>query len=108
MLYFEDINNYKAVNEQEQADLLVIKKFISDFKDYSLDRCNPYGHLTASAWVINKSATKVLLNYHNIYKNWGWLGGHADNIPDLLKVSLKEVNEESGLINIRPVLKNPI
>lgn len=108
MMYFDDINNYIPVNEQEEADLKVIKKFINDFNDFSLDRNNIYGHLTASAWVINKSATKILLNYHNIYKNWGWLGGHADNNPDLLNVSLKEVQEESGLSNIIPVLEAPI
>lgn len=108
MLYFEDINSYIPVNEQEEADLMVIKKFINDFKDYALDRNNIYGHLTASAWVINKTGTKVLLNYHNIYKNWGWLGGHADNDKDLLNVALKEVNEESGLKNIIPVYNHPI
>lgn len=108
MMYYDDINNYIPVDEQEESDLNIIKNFINDFKDFSLDRNNLYGHLTSSAWVINKDATKVLLNYHNIYKNWGWLGGHADNIPDLLEVSLKEVREESGIKNITPVLKQPI
>jgi ADP-ribose pyrophosphatase YjhB (NUDIX family) len=35
--------------------------------------------------------------YHNIYKSWSWLGGHADGDPDLLHVALKEVEEESGV-----------
>ena len=41
--------------------------------------------------------------YHNIYDSWAWLGGHADGEEDLLKVALREVREESGVQNSRPV-----
>lgn len=59
--------------------------------------------MTASAWVVNKDRSKILLAYHNIYDSWAWLGGHADGEKDLLKVVLKEVAEESGVKNIKPV-----
>ena len=59
--------------------------------------------MTASAWVVNKDRSKILLAYHNIYDSWAWLGGHADGEKDLLKVALKEVAEESGVKNIKPV-----
>ena len=39
--------------------------------------------------------------YHNIYKSWAWAGGHADGDSNLLHVALKEVNEETGLENIK-------
>lgn len=106
--FIEDINSYDAIIEQEKNDLKIMKKFIKDFPDTCLSRENEYGHFSASAWVVNKERTKVLLNFHNIYKNWGWLGGHADLDDDLLKVALKEVHEESGLKNITPVVDYPI
>ena len=53
--------------------------------------------MTASAWVVNKDRTKVLMVYHNIYNSWSWLGGHADGETDLLKVAVREVKEEAGL-----------
>ena len=40
--------------------------------------------------------------YHRIYDSWAWLGGHADGDHDLLRVALKEVKEESGVV-ARPV-----
>lgn len=34
-------------------------------------------------------------------------GGHADGERDLLKVAVKEVKEESGVVHVRPILDNP-
>ena len=67
------------------------------------DRGNCLAHMTASAWVVNPGRAKVLMVYHNIYKSWSWLGGHADNEQDLLQVAVREVKEESGLARVRPV-----
>lgn len=99
-MYKEDILKYIPTCPQEEKDKKVMVDFINEYGDFSLDRNNLIAHFSASAWVVNKKMDKVLLNYHNIYKNWGWLGGHADKEPDLLKVALKEVKEESGLNNI--------
>lgn len=41
--------------------------------------------------------------YHRLYDSWAWLGGHADGDRDLLAVALREVREESGLTEVRPV-----
>ena len=43
--------------------------------------------------------------YHNIYNSWAWTGGHADGDSDLLHVSLKEAEEETGLKNVNPLTK---
>ena len=53
--------------------------------------------MTASAWVVNKDRSKVLMIYHNIYNSWSWLGGHADGETDLLAVAIREVREEAAL-----------
>ena len=41
--------------------------------------------------------------WHNVYRSWSWLGGHADGDTDLLAVALREAREESGLTQVRPV-----
>ena len=66
-------------------------------------RENTVAHITASAWVVNKDRSKVLMAYHNIYNSWSWLGGHADGETDLLAVAIREVKEEAGISNVRPV-----
>ncbi len=98
----ELINNYKPYNEQEINDKEIMLKFIDDNDNY-LIRDNKIGHFTASAWVINKDKTKVLMIYHNIYNSWAWTGGHADGEEELLQVALREVTEETGIKNIKPI-----
>ena len=68
-----------------------------------LNRSNTSAHMTASAWVVSPDRKEVLMAYHNLYDSWAWLGGHADGEADMLTVALKEVQEESGLKNVRPL-----
>ena len=53
--------------------------------------------------MVSPDRTQVLLAYHNLYDSWAWLGGHADGDRDLPAVALREVREESGLTEVRPV-----
>lgn len=98
----EKIELYKPFNEQEKRDKELILEYMAENPDIFL-RESRLAHMTASAWIVNKERTKVLMAYHNIYNSWSWLGGHADGETDLLKVALREAREESGLRNVRPV-----
>ena len=63
----EQIENYRPYNEQEENDQETIIECINTFKDV-LTRENKICHFTASNWIVNKERTKVLMIYHNIYK----------------------------------------
>ena len=93
---------YIPFNEQEENDKYEILRRIED-GERLYGRDNLSAHFTASAWVVNKEKNKVLMAYHNLYDSWAWLGGHADGEQDLLKVAIKEIQEESGLENVFPV-----
>lgn len=93
---------YAPFNEQEERDRGMILRCLKEERDV-FTRGNDLVHMTASAWIVNESRTKVLMAYHNLYQSWAWLGGHADGEEDLLQVALKEAREESGLQHIRPV-----
>lgn len=97
-----EIEEYKPYNEQEEQDKKVILKYIDTFDDV-LTRNNEFGHFTASAWVVNKDRTKVLMIYHNIYKSWAWTGGHSDGDSNLLNVAIREVKEETGVKDVKPI-----
>ena len=71
------IRRYVPYNEQEEADKALILNWIEKNDDAFL-RDNVVAHMTASAWVVDKDRSKVLMVYHNIYHSWSWLGGHAD------------------------------
>ena len=55
------------------------------------------GHFTASAWLVDRSGTRVLLTHHRKLDRWLQLGGHADGDRDFARVALTEAHEESGL-----------
>lgn len=67
------------------------------------ERSHQFGHLTGSAWVVNKTRTMALLLHHRKLNRWMQPGGHADGDLDLLAVALREAREESGLRSIEPV-----
>ena len=96
------LERYAPFNEQEARDRAVLMGLLRTGQDL-WTRENEAAHLTASAWVVNGDRERVLMAYHNIYDSWAWLGGHADGETDLLAVALREVKEEAGIANVRPV-----
>ena len=98
----EQMEAYHPFNEQEEMDKSLILNWI-ETQDDAFSRDNTVAHMTASAWVVNKDRSRVLMVYHNIYDSWSWLGGHADGETDLLAVAIREVKEEAGISGVRPV-----
>ena len=96
------IKENKPYNEQEERDKILILDWIRN-NENAFSRENTVAHMTASAWVVNRERTRVLMVYHNIYNSWSWLGGHADGETDLLSVAIREVKEEAGISNVHPV-----
>ena len=98
----KQIEKYNPVDEQEKKDKEIILDFINKNDDV-LVRDNEIAHITSSGFIVNKLRTKVLMIHHNIYNSWGWTGGHADGDSDLIKVSIKEAKEETGIKEARPI-----
>lgn len=100
--------------EQEARDRRVMLEMLDAAEasgDEALERIWHRGdpaHFTASAWVVSPNRTRVLMAYHNLYRSWAWLGGHADGQRDLAQVALREVREESGLSDLRLVAGEPL
>lgn len=97
------IEDYAPFNDQEKKDKQMILKYIDNFDDL-LTRENEFAHFTSSAFVVNKERTKALMIYHNIYDSWSWTGGHADGESDFLNVAIKELKEETGVTNVKPII----
>lgn len=92
----DEINSFVPFNSEEEKIKEYHLKWINTFNDV-LTRENEFGHFAASAFVVNKERTKMLVVYHNIYDAWIFPGGHADGEENLLSVAIREVEEETGL-----------
>lgn len=99
MNWFDEIRNYKCFNEQEIRDKEVMIKCYEAFDDI-LKRENEVVHMTSTAVVLNKKRDKVIMIHHNIFNSWSLPGGHADGESNLIKVAVKEAEEETGIRDI--------
>lgn len=101
----QQLEQYQPYNEQEERDKAVMLQMLSSQPDIFC-RENLAAHMTASAWILNRTHDKVLMIYHNIYQSWAWTGGHADGEKDLLAVAKKEAMEETGVKDIKAVTED--
>lgn len=98
----ELLNAYNPQALEEQG----YKQQIIDFvvaQPECFERSLAIGHITASAWLLNKARTHALLMHHRKLDLWMQLGGHCDGDSDVLGVAIKEIQEESGIIGVRPL-----
>ena len=93
---YEDLLAFTPLTEEETADYALMLDAAQSERSFGREWPT---HFTASAWVVNPERTKTLMVYHNIYKSWSWIGGHADGEHDLALVAAKELAEETGLEN---------
>ena len=93
---------YAPADQAEREYKNTILTFLDQYPN-AFERTLEVGHITASAWLVNKDNTKALLTHHRKLNMWVQLGGHCDGNTDALAVAIKEAQEESGIMNIRPV-----
>ncbi len=81
----------KEINFKQQ--IIAFVKENEDCFERSLD----IGHITASAWLLDKAGDNALLMHHAKLDKWFQPGGHADGDNNALAVAIKEAQEESGI-----------
>jgi len=96
------LEKYQPTTPQERSYKNRMMDFIIQHDD-CFERTLEIGHITGSAWLLNKDHTKALLMHHTKLDQWFQLGGHCDGNPDVLNVAVKEAQEESGIQHISPI-----
>ena len=97
----EALRGHAPFNGHEAAMRERIIAFVEAHED-CFHRTQLAGHVTASAWVVNRERTRALLVHHARLNRWLQPGGHCDGCADVLAVALRETLEETGL-EARPV-----
>lgn len=96
----KELLSYQPQCEEEKA-FRERMLFLLENHENCFERSLLHAHFTASAWVVNEARTHCLLTHHAKLDRWLQIGGHADGDPNLYKVCLKEVREESGLYHLK-------
>ena len=91
-----EVDAYAARFPEEAARARQFRDFASRHANCFERRCLP-GHVTASAWIVDTTESRVLLTRHRKLGRWLQPGGHSDGEPDSLAVALREAREETGL-----------
>ncbi len=92
----------RPLDAAEAAMTAATLRFVVGHADCLL-RTQLTGHLTGSAWIVDRERRRTLLTHHRKLGRWLQLGGHADGDPDLRAVARREAEEESGLTRVRAV-----
>lgn len=86
--------------------------FISRFQELlgqqnCFERTHLPGHITGSSWIVDPTHTQVLLVHHAKLNKWLQPGGHADGDENILRVALREAEEETGLKKLTVISETP-
>src|SRR4051812_47678787 len=101
----ESVKNHRSPYEIENSYRERFLQILQQSACY--DRENLPGHITGSSWIVDEARQHVLLTHHAKLNKWLQPGGHADGDENILRVSLREAEEETGLKDLRLLSHEP-
>lgn len=96
------LKQYNPFDSEEIVAKEKMLELLATCDDCFLRSCR-VGHFTASAFLLNKNMTHACLMHHAKLDKWVQPGGHCDGDFDVLNVAIKEAQEETGILELKPV-----
>lgn len=94
------IDRYRSRFPEEREVITAFESFVRTHEQ-CFERTLSNGHVTGSAWILDQAHGHCLLTHHQKLQRWLQLGGHADGDSNIVRVSMREAQEESGLSSLR-------
>jgi len=93
----EELRSYRAADAREAEHHRALLDLLSYGKEpFSRKEFAP-GHITASCFIVDPAARRVLLHHHRRLDRWLQMGGHVEGDESIVDAALREAAEESGL-----------
>jgi 8-oxo-dGTP pyrophosphatase MutT (NUDIX family) len=102
-----DLARHQPFDPHELEMLKRISAFVGEHAD-CFERSLLVGHVTGSAWVLDEAREYALLIHHAKLDKWLQPGGHCDGDSDVLRVAMREAEEETGVARLVPLLSGAI
>ena len=83
--------------DARERDMIERTRAFVHANERCFERTHAAGHVTGSAWIVDRSLAAAVLTHHRKLEKWLQLGGHADGESDVRAVAAREAFEESGL-----------
>lgn len=96
------ISSYSSSFKEEELFRIKFLELLNHERCFHRDHFP--GHITGSAWIVNKDHSKTLLVHHAKLNRWLQPGGHADGDENILNVAVREAEEETGVIGFTVLL----
>jgi 8-oxo-dGTP pyrophosphatase MutT (NUDIX family) len=96
----QHLQAHQSFDEREHALCDALLQFVQTYENCAARELQ-VGHLTGSAWVVDRDLTHTLLTHHRKLNLWVQLGGHVEGDPDMLAAAWREAREESGLQDLQ-------
>ena len=96
------LSAYKPFDTDDAISYDEMVKFVTSSSNVFGNE-NPLGHITASAWILSKDHSMVLLTHHKKLNRWLQLGGHTEPDEYIRESAMREALEESGLKHLKLV-----
>ncbi len=102
---YDALNRYTPFDKEEKKHVTKVKKFVAK-RNNLFDRSNLEGHITGSGFLFSADLKRILLTRHAFLKKWLMFGGHSDGEENTLNVAIREIQEESGIFEFKPISKD--
>jgi 8-oxo-dGTP pyrophosphatase MutT (NUDIX family) len=84
--------------EKHRGEML---RFVASHRDNWWKRATVEGHVTGSAWILNRARTRALLLHHVKLDLWVQPGGHLDDSDASPQTgAMREAREETGIADL--------
>jgi 8-oxo-dGTP pyrophosphatase MutT (NUDIX family) len=93
------LQDYLSAFSEEQKFVAQFLDLLKNDRAYHRDFLP--GHLTGSAFILDRTREYALLVHHAKLNRWLQPGGHADGDENIVAVARREAEEETGLKNLK-------
>ena len=106
--FIDALNAHTPIDPEEEKHRGETMRFVSSHRHDWWKRATEEGHVTGSAWILNRARTHALLLHHVKLDLWVQPGGHLDDSDaSPLAGAMREAREETGMRDLKFANESP-